>query len=80
MLVTLLGIVMLSRLEQLSKAESPMLVTPSGSVMLLTLVQLEKAEAPMPVTLFPLISDGIKMLVFIPAYPVISAVPSSRIL
>jgi len=40
MLVTLLGIVMFVRLEQLLKVESPMLVTLSGMVMLVKPVQL----------------------------------------
>ena len=43
MLVTLFGIVMLSRLEQLRNAESPMLVTPFGIVMLSSLEQSSNA-------------------------------------
>ena len=40
MLVTLLGIVMLANLLQLSNTKSPMLVTPSGMLMLVKPVHL----------------------------------------
>ena len=59
MLVTLSGIVMLVRLVQFKKAESPMLVTLSGIVMLVTLLQLQKAWVPMLVTGLPSMVSGI---------------------
>ena len=59
MLITLSGIVMLVRLVQFKKAESPILVTLSGIVMLVRLVQLQKAWVPMLVTGLPPIVFGI---------------------
>ena len=64
MLVTLLGIVMLVRPVQYSKAPFPMLVTLLGIVMLVRPVQLLKAQISMLVTGIPSILDGIVIAPF----------------
>jgi ribosomal protein L6P/L9E len=52
MLVTLAGMMRLGRLEQFSKASTPMRMTPLGIVTLVRLVQRENAEKVMLVTPF----------------------------
>ena len=64
MLVTLLGMVMLVRPVQPSKAQFPMLVTLLGMVMLVRSVQPSKAQFPMLVTGIPSILDGIVIAPF----------------
>ena len=77
MLVTLLGMVMLVRPVQPTKAPSPMLVTLLGMVMLVRPVQPPKAPLPMLVTDFPSILDGIVIAPFADlSQPVLVIVPS----